>query len=125
MCILVILCECLQELVGSLTGVWCGAIRRRPRTVLQFASLDERYTHYFRSSCHPTCPDIQVQEIDDKWAEYISAAKTALSLDDVDVRFYFALFSYFVVSRFPSVRATDLISGAPRGWPILFVLGWI
>ena len=85
-----ILCACLQEVVGSLTGVWCDPVNSSDGR-LQFASLDERYTHYFRSNCHPTCPDIQVHEIDDKWAEYISAAKTALSLDDVQVRFCFVL----------------------------------
>ena len=37
------------------------------------------------------CPDIRVQKIDDKWAEYISEAKAALSMDDVDARFLLVL----------------------------------
>ena len=50
-----------------------------------------RYTHYFKSGCHPTCPDIRVQSIDDKCAEYISEAKAALSLDEFDFRFLLVL----------------------------------
>ena len=69
----------------------CGWTRWGARTVLQFASLDDRYTHYFKSGCHPTCPDIRVQSIDDKCAEYISEAKAALSLDEFDFRFLLVL----------------------------------
>jgi hypothetical protein len=61
------------------------AIRRNLKS--RFASLDDRYTHYFKSGCHPsTLPDIRVRQIEEKWAAYVGEAKQAFSLEDVDIR---------------------------------------
>ena len=78
----------LKEQIDA--GATPGEDLEKTKTILvslekRHAGLDERYTHYFESGCHPTpLPEVQVRQIDDKWAAYVSEAKEALSLEDAD-----------------------------------------
>ena len=78
----------LKEQIDA--GATPGEDLEKTKTLLaslekRHAGLDERYTHYFESGCHPTpVPEVQVRQIDDKWATYVSEVKEALSLEDAD-----------------------------------------
>jgi hypothetical protein len=52
----------------------------------KFAGLDERYTHYFKSKCHPQCPSIIVRSIEEKCKIYVNEVLDALSLELIDIK---------------------------------------
>jgi hypothetical protein len=57
-------------------------------TIIQVISVDgeETYTHYFKSKCHPTCPDIIVEEIEQKRKMYCAQIAGSLQLDFGDAK---------------------------------------
>jgi hypothetical protein len=47
---------------------------------------EEFFTNYFKSHCHPTCPDITVQEIEQKKTQFLAQVAVKMGLGTVDPR---------------------------------------
>ena len=47
---------------------------------------EQTYSHYFKSKCHPACPDIIVKEIEAKKKFHLGQVQVSLGLDSVGVQ---------------------------------------